>query len=66
MKRKDRIKRETNYLPLLPLGNGDLNSDGCQQEKNWQTLNRCPTRCGSLQAQAQRIDEDDGILSGRK
>lgn len=45
------------------LGIGD---DGCGQEKNWQTLNQMPdTLRKPLQAQAQRIDDTDCILSGR-
>ena len=48
------------------LGNGELKCDGCGQEKNWQTLNQMPdTLRKSLQAQAQRIDDTDCILSGR-
>ena len=48
------------------LGNGSLKCDGCQQEKNWQTLNQMPDALRkSLQAQAQRIDDTDCILAGR-
>ena len=55
-----------NGITRYCLGNGDLKCDGCQQEKNWQTLNKMPdTLRKSLQAQAQRIDDTDCILSGR-
>lgn len=48
------------------LGNGALKCDGCGQEKNWQTLDQMPdTLRKHLQAQAQRIDDTDCILSGR-
>jgi hypothetical protein len=48
------------------LGNGAPKCDGCRQEKNWQTLNQMPaTLRKTLQAQAQRIDDDDCILAGR-
>ncbi len=48
------------------LGNGEMKCDGCQQEKNWQTLNQMPDALRKpLQAQAQRIDDTDCILAGR-
>lgn len=49
------------------LGNGALKCNGCQQEKNWQTLNQMPDVLRkALQSQAQRIDDTDCILSGRQ
>jgi len=49
------------------LGNGETKCDGCKQEKNWQTLNQMPDALRkSLQANAQRIDDTDCILSGRR
>ena len=40
-----------NGITRYCLGNGDLKCDGCQQEKNWQTLNKMPdTLRKSLQA----------------
>jgi hypothetical protein len=48
------------------LGNGALKCDGCQQEKNWQTLNQMPDALRrSMQADMQRISDDECILRGR-
>lgn len=48
------------------LGNGEIKCDECKQEKNWQTLNQMPDVLRkSLQAQMQRIDDTECILSGR-
>ena len=48
------------------LGNGALKCDGCGQEKNWQTLNEMPdTLRKAMQADMQRIDDTDCILTGR-
>lgn len=48
------------------LGNGALKCDGCQQEKNWQTLNQMPDALRkSMQAEMQRISDDECILRGR-
>ncbi len=48
------------------LGNGELGCDGCQQEKNWQTLNQLPDPLRlAIQGQAKRIDDTACILCGR-
>lgn len=48
------------------LGNGALKCSGCGQEKNWQTLNQMPDALRkAMQAQAQRIRDDECILRGR-
>jgi len=48
------------------LGTGELKCDGCQQEKNWQTLNEMPdTWRKSAQSRAARIDSTECILTGR-
>lgn len=48
------------------LGTGELKCIGCGQERNWQTLNQLPdTLRKALQAQAQRIDDAECILSSR-
>ncbi len=48
------------------LGNGELKCNGCQQEKNWQTLNQLPDILRkSLQGHATRIDDINCILLGR-
>lgn len=55
-----------NVIAHYCLGNGELKCDGCKQEKNWQMLNQLPdTTRRAMQAQAQRIDATDCILSGR-
>lgn len=55
-----------NGITSYCLGNGALKCDGCQHEKNWQTLNQLPDALRkTLQAQAQRIDDADCILAGR-
>ena len=55
-----------NEITHYCLGNGDPKCGGCKQEMNWQTLNQMPdTLRKTLQDQAQRIDDTDGILSGR-
>ena len=49
------------------LGNGELKCDGCGQEENWQTLNQMPDALRkAMQAQAQRIDDTECILSGTR
>ena len=49
------------------LGNGELKCDGCGQAENWQTLNQMPDALRkAMQAQAQRIDDTECILSGRR
>lgn len=48
------------------LGNGELNCDGCGQEKNWKTLNQLPDQLRlAMQKTATRINDTDCILSGR-
>lgn len=48
------------------LGNGARGCDGCDKEKNWQTLNQMPNALRlSIQRTAKRINDTDCILSGR-
>ena len=48
------------------LGNGEMQCDGCQHEKNWQMLNQMPDMLRKpMQARAKRIDDTDCIVSGR-
>ncbi|WP_300434726.1 hypothetical protein [Zoogloea sp.] len=48
------------------LGNGALKCDGCDKEKNWQTLNQLPDALRlSIQKSAARIDDTECILAGR-
>ena len=55
-------ERMTHYC----LGNGDLGCDGCQREKDWQTLNQLPDPLRlAIQGQARRIDDTACILTGR-
>lgn len=55
-----------NEITHYCLGNGEPKCDGCRQEKNWQKLNQMPDVWRKKQqAQAQRIDDTNCILSGR-
>ena len=53
-------------ITLFCLGNGDRGCDGCQREKDWQTLNQLPDPLRlAIQGQAKRIDDMVCILAGR-
>jgi len=48
------------------LGTGEKKCEGCKQEKNWKILNQMPnTLRKAIQQNAQRIDDERCILSGR-
>ena len=53
-------------ITLFCLGNGELGCDGCQREKDWQTLNQLPDSLRlAIQGQAKCIDDTVCILAGR-
>lgn len=53
-------------ITLFCIGNGERGCDGCQREKDWQTLNQLPDPLRlAIQGQAKRIDDTVCILAGR-
>lgn len=53
-------------ITLFCLGNVELGCDGCQREKDWQTLNQLPDSLRlAIQERAKRIDDTVCILAGR-
>ncbi len=53
-------------ITLFCLGNGELGCDGCQREKDWQTLNQPPDSLRlAIHGQAKCIDDTVCILAGR-